>query len=258
MARGRIVERGRPDHRASSSCAAFSSGAHGVLRREVDKLLDRGAEGIVLDLRGNGGGLLSEGCSCRALHRGRRDRVHAGAPRPERIRGRGRRHRRGHPRGRARGRRQRQRLGDRDRRTARPRESDRGRHNTFGKGLVQEVEPLSNGGHLDLTVANYYLPGGKTSTRGSSPRQGEDDPRHEPRRGSADGARQVAQDCSEPPPGGPARGSNSRSWPCWRSAGASSWPSRCSAAARRAVSGPRRAPTRAIWCWWARASAARA
>ena len=44
---------------------------------------------------------------------------------------------------------------------------DRGRAtvvgtNTFGKGLVQEVEPLSNGGYLDLTVANYYLPGGKT------------------------------------------------------------------------------------------------
>ena len=34
--------------------------------------------------------------------------------------------------------------------------------NTFGKGLVQEVEPLSNGGVLDITVANYYLPGGKT------------------------------------------------------------------------------------------------
>jgi carboxyl-terminal processing protease len=44
---------------------------------------------------------------------------------------------------------------------------DRGRAtvvgtNTFGKGLVQEVEPLSNGGYLDLTVANYYLPSGKT------------------------------------------------------------------------------------------------
>jgi carboxyl-terminal processing protease len=33
---------------------------------------------------------------------------------------------------------------------------------TFGKGLVQEVEQLSNGGVLDLTVANYYLPGGET------------------------------------------------------------------------------------------------
>ncbi len=41
---------------------------------------------------------------------------------------------------------------------------------TFGKGLVQEVEPLSNGGVLDITVANYYLPGGKTiSTAGIKP-----------------------------------------------------------------------------------------
>ena len=41
---------------------------------------------------------------------------------------------------------------------------------TFGKGLVQEVEPLSNGGYLDLTVANYYLPGGETiSTKGIKP-----------------------------------------------------------------------------------------
>jgi carboxyl-terminal processing protease len=47
---------------------------------------------------------------------------------------------------------------------------DRGRAtvvgtNTFGKGLVQEVERLSNGGVLDLTVANYYLPGGRTIGR---------------------------------------------------------------------------------------------
>ena len=41
---------------------------------------------------------------------------------------------------------------------------------TFGKGLVQEVETLSNGGYLDLTVANYYLPGGKTiTTKGLKP-----------------------------------------------------------------------------------------
>jgi carboxyl-terminal processing protease len=37
---------------------------------------------------------------------------------------------------------------------------------TFGKGLVQEVEPLSNGGLLDLTVAKYYLPNGETIGRG--------------------------------------------------------------------------------------------
>ena len=41
---------------------------------------------------------------------------------------------------------------------------------TFGKGLVQEIQPLSNGGVLDITVANYYLPGGETiSTKGIKP-----------------------------------------------------------------------------------------
>jgi carboxyl-terminal processing protease len=38
----------------------FSSGAHAELRREIERLDDSGAEGLVLDLRGNGGGLLTE------------------------------------------------------------------------------------------------------------------------------------------------------------------------------------------------------
>jgi carboxyl-terminal processing protease len=38
----------------------FSSGAHAELRREIERLDERGAEGLVLDLRGNGGGLLTE------------------------------------------------------------------------------------------------------------------------------------------------------------------------------------------------------
>jgi carboxyl-terminal processing protease len=40
--------------------AGFSEGAHDELRDEVERLVDRGAQGIVLDLRGNGGGLLDE------------------------------------------------------------------------------------------------------------------------------------------------------------------------------------------------------
>jgi carboxyl-terminal processing protease len=39
----------------------FSNGAHGLLRRKIDRLLHGGARGLVLDLRGNGGGLLREG-----------------------------------------------------------------------------------------------------------------------------------------------------------------------------------------------------
>ena len=40
--------------------ATFSEGAHGELRETIERLLREGAEGLVLDLRGNGGGLLNE------------------------------------------------------------------------------------------------------------------------------------------------------------------------------------------------------
>jgi carboxyl-terminal processing protease len=32
---------------------------------------------------------------------------------------------------------------------------------TFGKGVFQEIEPLDNGGAIDLTIGRYYLPDGK-------------------------------------------------------------------------------------------------
>ena len=38
----------------------FTEGAHGELRQEVEKLYRQGAQGLVLDLRGNPGGLLTE------------------------------------------------------------------------------------------------------------------------------------------------------------------------------------------------------
>ncbi|MDX6606043.1 MAG: carboxyl-terminal processing protease [Solirubrobacterales bacterium] len=40
--------------------AGFFPGAHGELRNEVEHLYQRGAQGLILDLRGNGGGLLTE------------------------------------------------------------------------------------------------------------------------------------------------------------------------------------------------------
>lgn len=45
---------------AYAQLATFSSGAHGELRKQVEELYDKGAEGVILDLRGNGGGLLQE------------------------------------------------------------------------------------------------------------------------------------------------------------------------------------------------------
>ena len=161
--RGRLVEReGRK--LAVVQLRGFSSGAHGVLRREIDKQLKAGADGIVLDLRGNGGGLLSEAVlvSSIFIEDGKIVSVR-GRSRPERTENA---------------------EGDAidgdvpvvvlvDGGSASASEivtgALRDTHratvvgtNTFGKGLVQEVEPLSNGGYLDLTVANYYLPGGKT------------------------------------------------------------------------------------------------
>ena len=40
--------------------AGFFPGAHAELRKEVERLYQQGAQGLVLDLRGNGGGLLTE------------------------------------------------------------------------------------------------------------------------------------------------------------------------------------------------------
>jgi carboxyl-terminal processing protease len=40
--------------------AGFFPGAHGELRKEVERLYEQGAQGLILDLRGNGGGLLTE------------------------------------------------------------------------------------------------------------------------------------------------------------------------------------------------------
>jgi carboxyl-terminal processing protease len=150
----------------------FSSGAHGEVREEIEKLIDDGAQGIVLDLRGNGGGLLRESVLVSSIFiedgtivstKGRRrperkfeaegdaidedipvvvlvDRGSASAS--EIVTGA---------------------LRDAERATIVG-------EGTFGKGVFQEVATLSNGGALDLTVGSYYLPSGENiSNKGITP-----------------------------------------------------------------------------------------
>jgi carboxyl-terminal processing protease len=166
VAEGRVVTRdGRKI--AVVKLLGFTDGAHGLLRQQIDRALSRGAKGIVLDLRGNGGGLLREAVLVSSVFIEDGDIVS--------VRGRERRNRTESA------------VGDAidpkipvvvlvDRGSASASEITTGalrdRHRatvvgtrTFGKGLVQEVEPLSNGGALDITVANYYLPNGETITR---------------------------------------------------------------------------------------------
>jgi carboxyl-terminal processing protease len=143
--------------------ASFTSGAHGELRKAVDDLLDKGAEGIVLDLRNNGGGLLNEAVLVSSIFirdgtivstdgRTRPKRVFEAtgnaidakipvvvlvngesASASEIVTGA---------------------LQDRDR-------AEVVGTRTFGKGVFQEVRQLSNGGALDITVGEYFTPSGR-------------------------------------------------------------------------------------------------
>ena len=136
--------------------ATFSEGAHAELRDEVEKLDRRGAEGLVLDLRGNGGGLLNEGVLTSSVFV--EDGVVVATE------------------GRAKPRQEYEAVGDAieprptvvlvDENTASAAEiltaalADYGLAEvvggrTYGKGTFQEVIALENGGALDLTVGEY-------------------------------------------------------------------------------------------------------
>ncbi len=143
--------------------ASFSPGAHAEVREAVEGQLHKGARGIVLDLRDNGGGLVEEAQLIASIFipkgtivttRGRSqptqtltatgDPISASIPVVVLV----------------------------DSNTASSAEivtaalQDHRRAtvvgtHTFGKGVFQEEQPLSNGGALDITVGEYYTPDGR-------------------------------------------------------------------------------------------------
>jgi carboxyl-terminal processing protease len=143
--------------------ATFSPGAHGEVREAVESELHHGARGIVLDLRANGGGLVEEARLIASIFIAKGTIVATrGRTQPsETILATG------HP------------IASSiplvvfvDHNTASASEivtaalqdhhraTVLGTH-TFGKGVFQEEEPLSNGGALDITVGEYFTPNGR-------------------------------------------------------------------------------------------------
>jgi len=151
------------DRYADVALAQFSDGADRDLRGAIDKLLAKHAKGIVLDLRGNPGGLVEQARLVSSIFipegpivttRGRSEPSRtlnaAGDAIPGKIPV----------------------VVLVDRNTASAAEIVTGalkdRHrarvvgtHTFGKGVFQEVTTLPNGGALDITVGEYFTPSGR-------------------------------------------------------------------------------------------------
>lgn len=158
------IERGPDGEKvAYVRMAAFTEGSHGALRETIEGLRERGAGGLVLDLRANGGGLFEEAVlsasvflpegdvvvTTRSRSEGRTVHRAVGGnlpPRPTVV------------------------LIDGD--TASAAEilaaaliDDAGAvavgEQTYGKGVFQRELDLSNGGALKLTVGEYFTPTGR-------------------------------------------------------------------------------------------------
>jgi carboxyl-terminal processing protease len=142
--------------------ATFSEGSNAALRRAVRKLQRQGAQGLVLDLRGNGGGLLEEAVLSASIFLPKDETVVSTDSRTQ-----------GHSVYKTKG-------GNLpplpivvliDRNTASAAEiltaalaDDAGAKTvgtrSYGKGVFQQEIDLSNGGALKLTVGEYFTPDG--------------------------------------------------------------------------------------------------
>jgi carboxyl-terminal processing protease len=142
--------------------ATFSEGADGPLRGAVQQLQKRGAEGLVLDLRGNGGGLLEQAVLTASIFLPKGETVVSTDSRSQ-----------GHAVYKTKG-------GSLprlpivvliDRNTASAAEiltaalaDDAGAKTvgtrSYGKGVFQQEMDLNNGGALKLTVGEYFTPDG--------------------------------------------------------------------------------------------------
>ena len=152
--------------------ADFSDGAGDELSHVIKQRLKGGAKAVVLDLRGNGGGLLNEAVKTASVFIPEGPVVSTdGRTRPRHVF---------------------KATGDAistkvpvvvlvDEGTASAAEIVAGaledRHRaklvgtrTFGKGVFQEIEPLENGGALDITVGEYFTPSGKNLGGGGTRR----------------------------------------------------------------------------------------
>ncbi|MBV9196566.1 MAG: S41 family peptidase [Solirubrobacterales bacterium] len=152
---------------------SFTAGSGAELRSQVRDVMRSGAQALVLDLRENGGGLLDEAVNVgslfipdgtivttdgrsqpRQVYVAKGGAIAAKIPMVVLV----------------------------DRGTASASEivtgalRDRGRAKvvgtrTYGKGVFQEIEPLPNGGALDITVGEYFTPNG-TNLGGGGVREG--------------------------------------------------------------------------------------